>query len=906
MNSSSNEYGFTSFEPEDNKIKEHEIPKKDDFGFVAFPEVNEQSSIEKNRAKNPFTTKNKTKEEYNKMSFLEKMQYAKDLEKEINFDATAGFSRGLISGASFSGSEQYPGFETQGEIGELIGQGIGSLAGIEFLWTKLGKPVVNLAAKSPVLKKQLMSLGRLVGWTGVGAAEQGIKNIVKGEMPNVEEMIDHGVAWGELDAIFQGLGIGGRFAKKLLGFSKEVKQPAYKIVNEISNTIKEAGVTDPEGISKIAFDILENPKQFSKKELKLPSKEITQTPIEKKSSEIFSTKQQLTRNLLNRKVDVPIFEIKVENPGLELPNPNADTLIKDLEQTPIKEAIDSFAHRAETEQSLGENIQKSISEEFKIAEKEYTPIYNEVKEIAEKIQHNPVKAIETSKKILEKINSLKTKPEGYQKVITTLNDSLHDMGYRAIENRGKFRIVNSEGKEFTPQQLDYRFPVQLSTSLELAKRLNKIIDYDILGPSIKNELKPIVNLLKQDVKSALPIEAAEKLTKADELFSKTAKRFGTEEMIGIRGEVSPEKISNIIDKPSTFERLKNSVSQEQIKQIEREILEKMHSMSYDKAKDLHRELSSKLSPEANQISNSIVESKRPVGFNEQQRKLKEAIISDLANGFTQGKRPEKTLKLWQTEKGRNAIRQTIKSNPNAKEITGYLEKQSLVDQMSKAVKDGKLDYSKFNELMKNRLFVENIRMISGEEGVLFARNLEKTTKRIENNFDLSAKILERGRKKPVKGEYERGEYLISKTKENELLRQSEIPKEVQAASSILPKNKIERKEIQQAKKKKEERGQQILKRMVEADYPLKTKIDSVLDYMGLPMQTILGLLFPYKLGVIKGVGALIGSRWIYKLISSPKARRAYSKAAIKTENPIDFMSSLLVLNDELDNLSTVE
>ncbi len=861
----------------------------EDFGFI--PDKKEIKPFE--------TVSQKSGEEIRSMSPWEQISYGQELEREQDFESRKRMSKGLLSGASFGATENIPGFQTSNEPEEVFGQAVASIPGIEFLWGRLAKPLVNVASKSPVFAKQLSSLARIVGWGEVGAAEAGLKNLAKGEVPSLDQMIEHGVEWAAIDTALQSLGLGGKFAAKMLG----LKNP-FKTVNKISQKVSQLPDKTPEKVSELAFDILNKEAESASKALELLSpKEVPKSKTELSALDRFGQEEQVKRSLQAGEVKREPFEIKFDLREPRLPQTSADKFIQEVENSGIEEGLNKFSERSPTEQQLGESTKSSIETEFREAEKQYTRLYEEVDEVAQGIKISPKKAIAVADEILNDINSIKTRPEGYSKVISTLNDSLVDMGYQVQEFNGKFHIFDSSGNRLDPKALKLYANVPLKNVMELGKRLNKIADYDIIGPSIKNKLKPVAKTIKKEIVEALPKDAAEKYIQAERKYGQTAERFGNEDVMRIRSEGSPEKIAEIIDKPSTFDRLKGSVSKDQFKKIERELLHKMNEMSYDKAGKFLREFDSKLSKEARDQAQNILSSKKPKIKTKQQEisnKFKEGLINEFGKSFESGLRPEKALKLWSTPKGRYFIKDALKGNPEGRRIVKYLKRQSFADNIQSFVKDGKIDFKQVNEMMKDRNFIESIRDVAGDDGVRFLRNLEKTTQKLERNFNLGKSIKERGERETGKGKE-----LIKKAKERNLVEKVKRPKEIEAAEAIMPKTKEEKRELADQIKSKSEKGKSILKRMVESDYPLKTKIDSILEYMGLPLQTVLGVLLPYKYGLLKGVGSLVASKYLYKLISNPRTRKFYEQAANNKE-PAKFISALFALDSSLEDSGSVQ
>src|SRR5580693_7692672 len=139
-----------------------------------------------------------------------------ELERAAELGTAEGM-RGLISGATFGLSKHVPGLKPGENRAANTGEFIGSFLPLSGLMKVFEGPVMKLAAKSPILQRQLGSLGIMFG---VGAASKGLETVAKGEIPSADELLEHGIEWAALDAILQTAGVGGRFAKGLLSRSK--------------------------------------------------------------------------------------------------------------------------------------------------------------------------------------------------------------------------------------------------------------------------------------------------------------------------------------------------------------------------------------------------------------------------------------------------------------------------------------------------------------------------------------------------------------------------------------------------------------------------------------------------------------------------------------------------------------
>lgn len=205
----------------------------------------------------------KTPEEIKKMGFFEKMEYAKQLEKEFTYRQSKGATKGAASGATFGLSEYVPGLEPE-EDDMLFGFGelVGSALPISKLYNLLGKPLVKLAAKSPYARKALESLARMTGFGLTGGTYESAKHVVKEqEAPSVEDVLKWGGQWALLDGALQVAGKAINWGNKLRLAAKNNKNlNTQKVTNDIISQLAEEKINpelNPEEYATRAEELLD-------------------------------------------------------------------------------------------------------------------------------------------------------------------------------------------------------------------------------------------------------------------------------------------------------------------------------------------------------------------------------------------------------------------------------------------------------------------------------------------------------------------------------------------------------------------------------------------------------------------------------------------------------------------------
>lgn len=855
-------------------------PEESDWEFV------DDSPEQKTReAASIYHAEEKTAEDLKNMTLQERMQYAEDLKTEREYLQSKGFTKGALSGATFGATENIEALKPQeGELGGTFGQTVGSFLPISKLFNFFGGALTKLAQKSPILQKQLSAFANLLGAGATGATVKGLESVAKGEIPEAEDLLEHGVEWAALDAVLQTLGLGGRFAANLLRRSKETGASRRELINRVNKQIEELGLTgaDPEVISAKAFEILEQPIESTARKLELPEK--AETAIESLGKETLQKEKVTPNQLLTGRVKETPFnkldeEIVVLSEPYQPEQINFSKEVRNLEESGIASKIESSGERAATEQELGNLVREDINSQLKKDKAGYKPLYKEAEQVADVSMHIPQKTAKVAGQALIDIAAVKTKPEGYSKVIGTLETILEDAG---------FKIERDEANRIT--QIISTQDVPVSKTIELAKRLNEIVDYAAIEPSVKDKLKTVVRAAKQDIRDGLRATNEDALAAfelAEEEYARVAKKYGKKSIKNIRKTEAGEKITKVIDNPTELGDLAEILTPKQRKQVEREILENLNKKTYEQSKKQLREIKKHLTEENAKLAEQIVESKNPYNPKAKNKLVQESIIEDMSDALTTGSRPDKTLKLWKTEKGQKLVKDAFKGSENWNQVKNYLEKQSFSDIASTVIKDGKLDIKKFDKLMNDPAALNNIRSQGGEEAVQFFKQMDSKVKQFQENTKLLDKFVK-------ESDVKRGKELLKKAKEKNLQKPN-IPEVGEEAL---------RKQSQLAKETKGVKGKKILERMASKDFPIQKGLkkfqDVFKDTIGISEKGALSVFGLMKLGIPNTVATLIGYRLLSKMLTNPRVRKAFTEASRKGIDSLTFLIALESLGDEAD------
>ena len=186
-----------------------------------------------------YRVEEKTAEELRDMPFEEKMRYMEDMKRMREMQQSQGFTKGALSGFSFGASELIPGLKPNEEdlmVG--LGDAVGSYLPIVGLYKYIGAPIVKFASKSPVARSGLEALARMTGFGLTGAVHKGAKELVKGEVPTVEELAKEGAVWAGIDAVLQTMGLGVAFAESVNRIAEAEGVTAKEVLGKLWNSTK--------------------------------------------------------------------------------------------------------------------------------------------------------------------------------------------------------------------------------------------------------------------------------------------------------------------------------------------------------------------------------------------------------------------------------------------------------------------------------------------------------------------------------------------------------------------------------------------------------------------------------------------------------------------------------------------
>lgn len=836
--------GFYVSEEEAEPEQPKEQPKEEAVDplaayYVDQPKKTDEEILEK--AAGPFYVPEKSKEELKNMSVWERKEYADDLKRMREFQQSKGFVKGVVSGVSLGASEHIPGFKPEeGEYLGGFGQAVGSAIPISLYTKAFGYPLKAIASRSPYFKQSLNALAGITSVGLAGGAYHGTEHIIKhGELPSTNDVLKHGFEWAALDAGLRGIFKVGEFAYEVGKTAKKTSQPEWKIINETLNELKDQGVdiNTSERTAAKAMSIIEDMAEGKKPKERIQQRTVT----EKKFKQMDESVEQLAEPILPEAQEAKL---------------NVNNIVEDVEGKAVQKRIDSVGRRAVEDSELGEEVQKGINKAKEDAKAQYKPFYDEVENGSIAVTTTPKFSAQSAGDLILTLEHLKTRATGDTSLVSSVESVLEDLGYLVQRAKGP------KGKKGPIELILQKEEVPMPRLMSLGRKLNEMVHYDSLDKVATDKLKKVVLDIKKDIREGLgkydpDLLAAFEL--AEDSFAVNAEKFGRDSIRKIRGTEALEAIPKSLESATALKDLRAIVQPSTMKNVERQLLEKMNKMSHAKSDEFLRKIKSGLSKESKDIAEQIVQSKVPINkqsIQGRRDRLHDSIDEDLTTAMNTGKRPNKVLDLWQNPRGQKLVKEALSTHPQRKELIKYLQDQTLQDMARTIVsKEGTIDISKLNEIMKNPAIRNNLEQLGGKEAVEFFEKLSERAGDLKKNTQT----------------------LITEKLGN-------------------PSGDKGKKVLQSTG----EKGKSILKRMGKADYPLASKIQQGLDFLGTTGRTTLNLFTLMKFGIPKAILIPLATKLIHRMATSPKVRKAFIKAAKRHTDPLAFIAAIEELDKEVD------
>lgn len=192
------------------------------------------------------------------MSMQEYMDYAKAIDKELDYHTRRKGLKGVASGVTAGLSELIPGFQEEpGGLMENLaftaGEFTGSLLPIAAVESAVGRPLIKMATKSPAVQEGVKAIARatyldaerMAAMGLTGSLYESLKSTIKGKVPSLEDAAKWGAEWALIDGAFQFVGKGlGYVLEKLSAGAEKASIPVEEATSEFLSEVKKIK-TDP-------------------------------------------------------------------------------------------------------------------------------------------------------------------------------------------------------------------------------------------------------------------------------------------------------------------------------------------------------------------------------------------------------------------------------------------------------------------------------------------------------------------------------------------------------------------------------------------------------------------------------------------------------------------------------------
>jgi len=514
-----------------------------------------QNSEEKKPKQLEYVTE-KSPEETKKMSVSERLQYAKDLVTQREYDQSKGFVKGALSGATLGLSEKIPGL--QKEETDLL-SGFGELAGVTAPIGLIGK-----AISIPFKMSGLMNYaaGRIGLSASTGAAYSTGKQLVKGEGIDPVEVATEAAEFGVLHGLFEAAPKAYRWLKSLNTqqqadmllegvIPKNLNPNQYKFYEtEVVPEIQKAAQMEYEQSLKQATEDLN--KEFSQKMQNVKAQHendlIKQAQEKQLSQQEFQNAQQEYQNKLK--------QVAAEHESKVIEIEEANKIAQQEYQSNLEAFEDMKIRQQNVSDAIGDNFSPEEVKSYREAgQKNVEAIrsndahdYNEVKEaykISENLnssvtveQPNLVQDLITSKNKLTKVPKLSPPQEQLLSAIDSI-----------LENTA---ILNKNG-----DVIGYK-PINNNVLAEQAKALRYFMDFNFQHGNTRGIFTPTVNQIENAIETGAinsgNAEAATAEKRARKLYSNWAKDYDNDYIRPFRDTSNEDyiKLFNSVTEPDNL------------------------------------------------------------------------------------------------------------------------------------------------------------------------------------------------------------------------------------------------------------------------------------------------------------------------------------------------------------------
>ncbi len=644
--------------PESQKTQAPE--QESSFNFDMYDdEAVEQSSKPKNRSKNPFETAPVSKEEYAKMSISEKIQYAKDLEKEQRYRSSQDLTKNIASGLSFGYTEGISGLERSEDedpAAALVGQVIGSAIPIGGAAKLASYPVKAAVA---VLPKILQPLGRFMQAFGTGAlyetGKQGA-NVAQGKEFETGQIPLTGAAFAALDGLLHG---GTLLGRKFLGMSpahqasllekqiipEDLPRSQYETAEEVLNLLRENKIPSAKNLPKPrddTLDVTSGSISGLKNRVQADGKDIGLRPI--------------TKN---------------QEPHL------SDSVGDVFSQEKFFNTTQGGRALKNEISNIDEDVYRGVNEMYKYSK--------ELNSNIENIQPQLVNKLEDRIDELVKI----PEPSDVQKRLIRASKNV-------LKNLVQYENIVDEAGNVIGKEISGYKPINNQTLIDQVQSLRQIIDYDFAHGNTKNIFRPLINDLQDAaIRSAEEVgqpEAAQALSEARHAYKTWVEAFDNDYIRPFRDASNKDfsklfkssldfdesnMIRNILKLSPDGERMANASVREIVEKNLNKYLENPRAAKGPEFDKAMRELQAVITPEqAVEVRNMIHKAQGRPPFRARSTPARALTNEEKIAAKYVGKEPEDIQNMMNTRSGIRKLREDL-NTPQKQEAFNTLQQQKM-------------------------------------------------------------------------------------------------------------------------------------------------------------------------------------------------------------------------------------
>ena len=421
---------------------------------------------------------------------------------------------------------------------------------------------------------------------------------------------------------------------------------------------------------------------------------------------------------------------------------------REIEDAIVKNANDNILNKITPQDALPQqawkDIQQGANKVYETEQAVYKPKYEAVRTAAKKIEVNPIQSIHSARKVLSKITNVRTSPTGYSQTANIVRDVLHDLtGVSPNADLIKTAIEtgNTQLLDAIYESLNKSSSMTADKLMDLSIRLGDAINYETLSPSIKDLLRPLRTVVKDELRETLKRSNPKMLNilnEADDLYKKTADRFGKDSISSLRSAESTERMTNVFSQPSNFENLVKALGKNspQVKTAERQIIQEMGTSSTKTAQDTFKQLEPFLSNEAKEAGKDIIALGDNLSIPGQRRALQKSMLEDVAESITTGQPPNFTTRAMLTPEGYQTAKDIFARSASGKEVFKTLEKKLVSDILDPIFLGNEVDWVKAAQILENPNVATVMTNIIGTDGVGMLKNMQKYGENITKNLGM--------------------------------------------------------------------------------------------------------------------------------------------------------------------------